>query len=384
MSAIDIGIIVFALALAAIGWERGLIGSAMPLAGFIGGVAAGARIGPALLEGGSESPYAPAVAAAGGILLGVFLAIALDGVGASLRERMSHGSAGLLVDSIAGAALLAALALAAAWVFGAVALNVPGQDSRSLREAVQRSSILVALNDAFPPSGPLLNALRRIDPSPDVRGPEANVDAPDGALVQDPDIERAAASVLRVRGSACGLGVEGSGWIAAPEIVVTNAHVVAGQDDTTVSTPAGDELEAGVLHYEPRNDLAVLGVPGLTGAPIPAMDGPRSGTAGATVGYPEGGPLTVNAARLGRTGTVISEDSYGRGPVERSMTPFRGLVRNGNSGGPVVDGEGRVLTTVFASSLQSGPASGLGVPNRIVDKALAGPLERADAGPCTA
>jgi S1-C subfamily serine protease len=309
MSAIDIGIIVFALALAAIGWERGLIGSAMPLAGFIGGVAAGARIGPALLEGGSESPYAPAVAAAGGILLGVFLAIALDGVGAGLRERLAHGSSGRLVDSIAGAFLLATLAFAAAWVFGAVALNVPGNDTRGLRQAVQRSSILATLNDAFPPSGPLLNALRRINPTPDVRGPQANVDAPEGGVVQDPDVQRAAASVLRVRGTACGLGVEGSGWIAAPEVVVTNAHVVAGQDDTTVTTTAGDELDAAVLHYEPRNDLAVLGVPGLSGAPIPVVERPRKGTSGAAVGYPEGGPLTVNAARLGRTGTVISEDS---------------------------------------------------------------------------
>ena len=384
MSAIDIGIIVFALALAAIGWERGLIGSAMPLAGFIGGVAAGARIGPALLEGGSESPYAPAVAAAGGILLGIFLAIALDGMGAGLRARLAHGSAGRLVDSIAGALLLATLALAAAWVFGAVALNAPGNDSRGLREAVQRSSILVALNDAFPPSGPLLNALRRINPTPDVRGPEANVEAPDGSVTDDPDIERAAASVLRVRGSACGLGVEGSGWIAAPEIVVTNAHVVAGQDDTTVTTPAGDELETDVLHYEPRNDLAVLAVPGLTGAPIPIVDGPRQGTAGAAVGYPEGGPLTVNAARLGRTGTVISEDSYGRGPIERSMTPFRGLVRNGNSGGPVVDADGRVMTTVFATSLESGPPSGLGIPNGVVGQVLNGPLDGADTGACTA
>jgi S1-C subfamily serine protease len=384
MSAIDIGIIVFALALAAIGWERGLIGSAMPLAGFIGGIAVGARVAPALLEGGSESPYAPAVAAAGGILLGVFLAIALDGVGAGLRERIARGGAGRVVDSIAGAVLLATLAFAAAWVFGAVALNVPGNDSRGLREAVQRSSILVALNDAFPPSGPLLNALRRINPTPDVRGPEANVDAPEGAVVDDPDIERAAASVLRVRGSACGLGVEGSGWIAAPEVVVTNAHVVAGQEDTTVTTPAGDELDAAVLHYEPRNDLAVLGVPGLTGAPIPVAELPREGTAGATIGYPEGGALTVNAARLGRTGTVISEDSYGRGPVERSMTPFRGLVRNGNSGGPVVDAEGRVLTTIFATSLESGPPSGLGVPNPIVGDALAGPLDGADTGPCAA
>ena len=90
----------------------------------------------------------------------------------------------------------------------------------------------------------------------------------------------AAASVLRVRGSACGLGVEGSGWIAAPELVVTNAHVVAGQDDTTVTTTVGDELDVDVLHYEPRNDLAVLGVPGLAARHCPLVGDPQRDTAG--------------------------------------------------------------------------------------------------------
>jgi S1-C subfamily serine protease len=384
MSAIDIGIIVFALALAAIGWDRGLVASAMPLTGFIAGVAIGGRLAPAMLEGGSESPYAPAVAAAGGILLGVFLAIALEGVGAGLRERLAQGNTSRLLDSLGGAALLATLAFAAAWVFGAVALHVPGQDARGLREAVQRSSILVALNDAFPPSGPLLNALRRIDPSPNVRGPRADVAAPERGLVGDPDVERAAGSVVRVHGSACGLGVEGSGWVAGTELVATNAHVVAGQDDTAITTSAGDELEAIVLHYQPRNDLAILGVPGLAAAPLPLAANPRSGTPAASVGYPEGGPLTLTAARLGRTGTVVSEDSYGRGPVERSMTPFRGEVRNGNSGGPVVDGQGNVLTTVFATSLTEGPPSGLGIPNGVVAEALSGRLDGTDTGPCTA
>ncbi len=345
MSAIDIGIVVFALALAAIGWERGLIGSAMPLIGFLAGVAVGGRLAPALLEGGSESAYAPAVAAAAGILLGVFLAIALEGVGLGLRERLAQGSATRRADRLGGAVLLAALALAAAWVFGAVALNLPGQGARDLREAVQRSSILVALNETFPPSGPFLNALRRIDPSPDVRGPQADVAAPSQGVVRDPDVVRAAQSVVRVRGSACGLGIEGSGWIAGPELVVTNAHVVAGQEDTTVTTPDGAELDAEALHYEPRNDLAVLSVPGLAGAPLPLVESPQRGTAAATAGYPEGGSLTLTAARLGRTGGVMGEDSYGRGPVKRRMTPFRGEVRNGNSGGPVVDADGGVLTT---------------------------------------
>jgi S1-C subfamily serine protease len=384
MSAIDIGIIVFALALATIGWDRGLIASAMPLAGFIGGVAVGARLGPALLEGGAESPYAPAVAAACGILLGVFLAIALEGVGAGVRERLAHGSVGRIVDSIGGALLLATLALAAAWVFGAVALHAPGKGTRDLREAVQRSSILVALNDAFPPSGPLLNTLRRIDPSPNVRGPEANVGPPARGIAGDPDVEQAAASVVRVRGSACGLGVEGSGWVAGPDLVVTNAHVVAGQDDTTVTTTSGAELDVDVLHYEPRNDLAVLGVSGIGDAPLQLAGDPRRETPAATVGYPEGGSLTITPARLGQTGTVISEDSYGRGPVERRMTPFRGVVRSGNSGGPVVDEAGQVLATVFATSLGDGPPSGLGIPNDVVARALSGPLDGADTGPCAA
>ena len=189
---------------------------------------------------------------------------------------------------------------------------------------------------------------------------------------------------MRVRGSACGLGVEGSGWVAGPELVVTNAHVVAGQDDTTVTTTADEELDVDVLHYEPRNDLAILGVPGLGDAPLQLAGDPQRETPAATVGYPEGGPLTITSARLGETGSVISEDSYGRGPIERRMTPFRGVVRSGNSGGPVVDETGRVLATVFATALDDGPPSGLGVPNDVVAEALAGPLDGADTGPCAA
>jgi len=381
---IDIGIIVFALAMAAIGWERGLVLSALPLAGFVGGVFAGARLAPSLLEGGAESPYAPAIAAGGGILLGLFLAIALEGVGRNLSDRLAQREAARRVDSIGGAALFGALALTIAWVFGAVALNLPGQGTREVREAVQRSSILVALNDIAPPSGGFLNALRRIDPSRAVRGPEADVGPPDEKLLSDPEVEAAGQSVVMVTGSACGLGVTGSGWIAGPEVVVTNAHVVAGQDDTQVTTSDGTTLDASALHYEPRNDLAVLSVPGLGGEALKLEPEARKGTASVAAGYPEGGPFTLTATRLGRTGTVQSQDSYGQGPIERDMTPFRGEVRNGNSGGPVIDGKGDVLTTVFASSVSSGAPSGLGVPNAIVADALAGKLDGASTGPCAA
>jgi len=185
-----------------------------------------------------------------------------------------------------------------------------------------------------------------------------------------------------VLGTACGLGVAGSGWVAEPGIVVTNAHVVAGADDTTVSTEGGPQVDATAVHYEPRNDLAVLEAPGLDAPPLELAPETPRGAEGAVAGYPENGPLTFTPARLGRTGTVTSQDSYGRGPIERLMTPVRAAVRSGNSGGPVVGTEGDVLTTVFAAATGSGRNNGLGVPNEVVADALGGSLAPTDTGPC--
>ena len=149
-----------------------------------------------------------------------------------------------MLDGIGGALLLAALALLVAWGFGAVALHASGDQARELRQAAQRSAILGVLNDALPPSGPFLNVLRRVDPRPVIRGPDADVPPPDPNAVDDPDVRDAGGSTVRVIGTACGLGVEGSGWVAGPGLVVTNAHVVAGEDDTTVSIEGGSELDA--------------------------------------------------------------------------------------------------------------------------------------------
>jgi S1-C subfamily serine protease len=171
--------------------------------------------------------------------------------------------------------------------------------------------------------------------------------------------------------------------VARPELVVTNAHVVAGEDDTTVTTRAGTTLDASPVHFEPRNDLAILRVPGLDAPSLPLSPQVPPGTAGAVLGYPENGSFTVSPVRMGRTGRVVSQDSYGRGPVEREMTPFRGRVRSGNSGGPAVDGTGRVLTTVFAAQEGHGSPGGLGVPNRAVRRALRKPLRAATTGPCS-
>lgn len=382
MTAIDWAIVALAAGLAIWGYQHGLIVGALTLAGFVGGAFLGARLAPALLEGGAESPYAPITALMGGVLLGAIVATGMEGLARVLRGRLVRGEASGVVDGLGGAALLAALGLGLAWAFGAVALHTP--EAAGLREAVQRSAILRGLNDLLPPSGPILNVLNRIDPRPELAGPEARVGPPDAAIVGDPDVEAAGDSVVRILGTACGLGVAGSGWVAAPGVVVTNAHVVAGADDTTVAPRAGaPELGATAIHFDPRNDVAVLRVDGLDLPSLSLAGQPQPGTEAAVLGYPENGPFTVSAARLGSTETVVSEDAYGRGPVRREMTTFRGRVQSGNSGGPTVDGGGRVLTTVFAASL-GGPASGLGVPNGIVTGALEGAGGPVDTGPCAA
>jgi S1-C subfamily serine protease len=385
MTGLDWLIIVFSLAMAAWGYQQGLIVGVLSLGGFAAGAFLGSRLGPALLPEGSHSPYAPATALAGALLIGGIVAVSMEGVAIAARRRLL-GTAGrrrgvAVAESSGGAVLLVALALGLAWLFGAVALNAPG--AKSLRTAVQRSAILRALNDAFPPSSGLINALNRIDPRVSIQAPTPDVAAPESRITRDPEVRAAAGSVVRVLGTACGLGVEGSGWIAAPGLVVTNAHVVAGESDTTI-TPAGSgsSLDATAVHYDPTNDLALLRVSGLDDTPLPFASQVRSGTPGAVIGYPENGPLTITPARAGATGPVITQDSYGRGPVTRQLTALRGEVHSGNSGGPLVDGDGRVLGTVFAATTQGKPG-GYAVPNSVVAGALSDSTGAVSTGPCT-
>jgi S1-C subfamily serine protease len=171
-----------------------------------------------------------------------------------------------------------------------------------------------------------------------------------------------------VTGFACGLGVEGSGWIVRPGVVVTNAHVVAGIERPSVDRRDAESLPATVVFFDPRNDIAVLRVPGLVGKPLQLAD-PQRGVAVALVGYPENGPLTRAAGRLGATVEAFSRDAYGHGPVARQVTTIRGVVRPGNSGGPGIDAHGRVRTVVFAR--RAGDTGGYGIPPELVRSDLA-------------
>jgi len=380
MTVLDWAIVVFTVAFAMWGYRQGLIVGLLTLAGFAAGALAGSRGGPLLLSEGASSPYAPLFAAIGALLVGALVAVTVESLALGLRARLIRGRVLRLADGAGGAALIAAVALGLIWVFGAVALHAPG--TAQLRGDVQRSLILRRLNDLLPPSGPVLGALNRVDPAPSIVGPTTPLSPPDPAIARDADVRRASHSVVRVLGTACGLGVEGSGWVAAPGLVVTNAHVIAGEDDTTVTTLDGASLTATPVRYDPSNDLALLRVEAPL-EPLTIAPDPRADTAGAVLGYPENGPYAVTAARMGETTRVISEDSYGNGPIHRSIAFLRGAVRSGNSGGPLVDARGRVMATVFAATT-SGPRGGFAIPDDVVEQALAKASPTAvDTGPCT-
>jgi len=379
VTVLDWGIVAFAVTLGIWGYRQGLIVGVLTLLGFGAGAVAGSRIGPLLLTKGSESPYAPLFAALGALLVGALTAVTLESLALGIRARVIRGKTLHFLDGVGGGTLIAAVAVGLAWVFGAVALHAPG--AAQLRIDVQRSLILRNLNELLPPSGPILNALNRVDPAPSIAGPILPVASPNAAIAADPDVLGAGPSVVRVLGTACGLGVEGSGWVVGRELVVTNAHVIAGQDDTTVTTQDGASLRAVPIRYDPTNDLALLridaGLPALPFAPKA-----KRGTPGAVLGYPENGPYALAPARLGDTRTVLSEDAYGRGSVRRTIVLLRGSVRSGNSGGPLVDSQGRVLGTVFAATT-SGPDGGYAVPNRIVERELGEVTMPVDTGSCT-
>jgi S1-C subfamily serine protease len=232
--------------------------------------------------------------------------------------------------------------------------------------------ILSELNQLLPPSGPILNALARIDPLPAVSGQPADVPPPTRGILAVRGVRAADRSVVRVLGTACGLGIEGSGWVAAPGVVVTNAHVVAGESDTIVERDGqAPNLAASVIVFDPRNDIAVLRVPGLPARPLSLASSARAGASAAILGYPEDGPFTVEPGRLGSTQPVRTEDAYGDGPLIRSVTSLRGLVRPGNSGGPLINASGRVVGTVFAAVTGGSGEGGFAVPNAIVRRELA-------------
>src|SRR5215216_1060563 len=349
MTTLDLLIVLFVLLTVLRGARTGLLAGVFSLVGVVVGASLGSRVAPYLMPEGENPLFG-----AGITLVSILASEALDGLG--------------------GAALGLVLSLVLVWAIGLFALQAP--PLAGVHPAVKESRILQLLNERMP-AELLTRAVAELNPLPQIRGPEADVAVPNSRLARDPEVLAAGPRTVRVTSIACGYGVEGSGWVAAPNLVVTNAHVVAGEAVTRVQPGGtGPRLRAEVILFDDRNDVAILRVSGLALDPMPLAT-PNVGEATAVLGFPENGPLDIRPARTGSTRRVISGDAYNRGPVERTVTSFRVYVRPGNSGGPVVNGDGEVVATVFASRADSNN-SGYGIPSQLVGRRLAAAGGRTD------
>ena len=380
MTTVDWIVLAVVLVSAFGGWRRGLVASTLSLTGFVVGAYAGSRIAPHLLSGGSTSHWTPVAGLIGAVAGATILQAAGTIVGAFFRRGLRLTPL-RLVDSAGGLLVGAAIGLALAWVLGAAALLVPGEPG--LRRSAQQSAILRRLNERVPPSR-LLHLLARIDPLPSFLGPSAPLAPRPVGIARDRDVRRASRAVVRVTGTACGVGVEGSGWFVARRLVATAAHVVAGERDTKVQLPgehASHSVE--VVRFDSRNDVAVLRLPGGAGhRPLRMRPEPTSGRAVAILGYPENGPLTATPGRVGPTVGVVTRDAVGDRLVSRTITAVAGTVRHGDSGGPAVDSDGFVQTMMFGARV--GSAVGYGVPPALVLRAVRAAHGPVSTGACAA
>ncbi len=380
VKAIDLFIALFVFLVVLRGARTGFLAGVFSLVGVVLGASLGSRLALVLLPEGGSPIFGAGITLISILDFAVFGEVVARAVGGALRARLSS-LASRTLDGIGGAALALALSLALVWAVGLFALHSP--PLVGLHPAVKESRILQALNERMP-SELLTQAVAELEPLPQIRGPEADVPVPNERIARDPEVLSASSRTVRVSSIACGYGIEGSGWVAAPDLVVTNAHVVAGGVATRVQLEgSGPRRQAEVVLFDDKNDVAILRVNGLSLPPMP-LAAPRLGEPAAVIGFPENGPLDIQPARTGATRRVISGDAYNRGPVQRTVTSFRVYVRPGNSGGPVINGDGEVVATVFASRANSSD-SGYGIPSQIVQRRLvvaADRTEPVDTGGC--
>ena len=342
------------------GYRQGLIVGVAGLVGFILGGIAGLWVAPRVLEGWDEG--LGTTAAGIGIVLGsALLAQVIAGVAAGrLRERVTWRPA-RVADAAGGSLASAAGLLVGAWLLASILVPSFGPPVSGW---VERSRLLAAVDAAIPAdAGQLLAGVEGLLDSsgfPRVFQPFADelitpVDAPDPA-VADPVVARSKASLVKVEGVApsCRAGLEGSGFVYADGLVMTNAHVVAGVSEPTVSVAGtGPAVRATVVVFDPTLDVAVLRIPRLNAPSLGFAAAPAErGQDAVVAGFPEDGPLTATPARVRGTVRAVGEDIYGERAAAREVYALRAEVRPGNSGGPLLDAAGAVLGVVFAASTE--------------------------------
>lgn len=374
MVVVDILVVLWVALFALQGAYRGLVAQALSLVGLAIGALAGSWIAPKLLSEGSSWV---SIASLLGAIVGAALLGAASATLAETPRRFLAFRPGLrAADSVGGGIIGAALGLALAWLVAVVLVQQP---SLGFRQDVRGSTILPQLMRAVPPDR-VLQALARFDPFPELTLSGGRLPPPDPSVLQTPGAKAASGSVVKIYGTACGLGIQGSGWVVRRDLIATNAHVIAGEHDTEILAPNGQSLSARVVYVDTQNDVAILRVDGLRTLPLAISGSEDYPRPVAILGYPRDGALVGIAATAGAPRTVIAPNAYGRHVGPRNVVPLRGRVEPGESGGPVVDSEGGVVAMIFGGAKNGG--NGFAVPVSVVGDALPRATRPVSSGPC--
>jgi S1-C subfamily serine protease len=356
---LDLAILAVAFVAAISGWRSGVLGSLLSFIGVVLGAVAGVLLAPhvvAHIDGNRTKLFVALALVLGLVVIGEIAGVVL---GRAARAAIRNGAL-RTIDSLGGVALQVVTILLAAWV---LAIPFTSSDQPNLAAAVRGSRILTGVDNVAPEwvtreLRANLSKLIHTTGLPDVfptfgRTPIVNVEVPDASLASDPVVAATRPSVLKIRGVApsCQRILEGSGFVVSPNRVMSNAHVVAGSDTVTVEAE-GQTYDASVVSYDPNADISILDVPNLPSAPL-GFDSreAQTGTDAVVLGYPGGGDFTATPARIREIIQLSGPDIYHTTTVVREVYTIRGTVRQGNSGGPLIDRDGRVLGVVFGAAV---------------------------------
>jgi S1-C subfamily serine protease len=393
LSLVDLVAVALVAAAATRGFRRGLLGQLFELGGGFIGLIVGFALGPRIADAFTDEAGLEA------LLVSLFVVFALLSIGQTIGFLLGHRFGRLArdarmghVDSGLGAAFGTGVVLVSVWLVAALLIQGP---SRPLARAVERSFVVDQLNDLLPQPPNVLAYLRHyLDTSgfPQVFAGMPRPVGPPVKLPSGPEARRAVRaaqdSMVRVVVPACGGTQLGSGWIAAEDTVVTNAHVVAGGESVTVQEEATGDHPGTVVLFDGRTDVAVIHVAGLSGPALDLDDTPYDrGEAGATLGYPGAreGVLKARRAAVQARFVAVGKDIYGRRTVEREVYELRAGVRQGDSGGPFVLPNGDVAAVVFAASTTRGDAGYALTGREVEDEVRAGARRTSpvSTGSCT-
>lgn len=384
---LDVILVLVALAFALSGYRQGFIVGILSFAGFIAGGVLGAKFSPDL-----HSAIGPSFNAAlfGLITVFVFASVgqlAATAAGAAVRQQIRWRPV-RLADHAGGAMISTVSVLLVAWLVGTALAH---SNLSSVSKQVRHSAILGAIDDVMPDSARTwFSGFRRmLDTSgfPQVfgaLGPEriVNVPPPDPAIANSQAVRVARPDIVKIIGVArsCSRQLEGSGFVYAPERVMTNAHVVAGVSDPQVSTVSGRTYDSRVVLYDPHTDVAVLYVPGLDNSPLHFTGPASTGQSAVVAGYPENGPFTAVAARIRTRQSARGPDIYQSSQVTREIYSIYARVLPGNSGGPLLAPDGGVYGVVFAAAVDDSNTGYALTAGQVAGDARAGQHATAQVG----